>query len=130
MGVPQDWASHMIGHELTALHGIDHARTLAVVLPNLMQVQRDGKREKLLQYADRVWDLRDGADDARIDAAIAATRRFYETLGIGTRLADYGVSADTAAEVAHRLEAKGMVKLGERGDITPAVVERILRMAA
>ena len=130
VGVPQDWASHMIGHELTALHGIDHARTLAVVLPSLMQVQRAGKREKLLQYADRVWDLRDGPEDARIDAAIAATRRFYESRGMGTRLADYGVTADTAAEVARRLDAKGMAKLGERGDITPAVVEKILRLAA
>ena len=130
MGVPQDWASHMIGHELTALYGIDHARTLAVVLPNLMQVQRAGKREKLLQYADWVWDLRDGPEDARVDAAIAATRRFYESLGMGTHLADYGVTTDTAAEVARRLDAKGMAKLGERGDITPAVVERILRLAA
>jgi NADP-dependent alcohol dehydrogenase len=130
MGVPQDWASHMIGHELTALHGIDHARTLAVVLPSLMQVQRAGKREKLLQYADRVWDLREGTEDARIDAAIAATRRFYESLGFATHLSDYGVAADTAAEVARRLDAKGMAKLGERGDITPAVVERILRLAA
>ena len=130
MGVPQDWASHMIGHELTALHGIDHARTLAVVLPSLMQVQRAGKREKLLQYADRVWDLREGTEDARIDAAIAATRRFYESLGFATHLTDYGVTADTAAEVARRLDAKGMAKLGERGDITPAVVERILRLAA
>jgi NADP-dependent alcohol dehydrogenase len=130
VGVPQDWASHMIGHELTALHGIDHARTLAVILPSLMQVQRADKREKLLQYADRVWDLRDGTEDARIDAAIAATRRFYESLGIATHLSDYGVTAETAPEVARRLEAKGMGKLGERGDITPAVVERILRLAA
>jgi NADP-dependent alcohol dehydrogenase len=130
VGVPQDWASHMIGHELTALHGIDHARTLAVILPSLMQVQRADKREKLLQYADRVWDLRDGTEDARIDAAIAATRRFYESLGIATHLSDYGVTAETAPEVARRLEAKGMGKLGERGDITSAVVERILRLAA
>ena len=95
-----------------------------------MQVQRAGKREKLLQYADRVWDLRDGPEDARVDAAIAATRRFYESLGMGTHLADYGVTTDTAAEVARRLDAKGMAKLGERGDITPEVVERILRQAA
>ncbi|MBI5380543.1 MAG: iron-containing alcohol dehydrogenase [Opitutae bacterium] len=131
MGVPQDWASHMIGHELTALHGIDHARTLAIVLPSLMQVQRAPKREKLLQYAARVWDLRAGSEDARIDAAIAATRKFYETLGLQTRLADYDVKADTtASEVARRLASKGMAQLGERGDITPAVVEKILRAAA
>jgi NADP-dependent alcohol dehydrogenase len=130
MGVPQDWATHMIGHELTALHGIDHARTLAVVLPSLLQVQRSQKREKLLQYAARVWDIREGSEDARINAAIDATRRFYESLGIKTRLADYGVSADVATEVARRLEARGMDKLGEHGDITPAKVEQILRLAA
>jgi NADP-dependent alcohol dehydrogenase len=130
MGVPQDWASHMIGHELTALHNIDHARTLAVVLPSLLQVQRSGKRGKLLQYADRVWDLRDGSEEARIDGAIANTRTFYESLGLPTRLADYGVKIDTAAEVARRLAARGMTQLGERGDITPARVEEILRLAA
>lgn len=129
-GVPQDWATHMIGHELTALHGIDHARTLAIVLPSLLQVQRKAKREKLLQYAERVWDLRDGTEDARIDAAIKLTRQFYESIGIPTRLSDYNVSADTAGVVARRLEARGLVQLGERGDITPAVVEAILRLAA
>jgi NADP-dependent alcohol dehydrogenase len=131
VGVPQDWATHMIGHELTALHGIDHARTLAIVLPSLLHVQRDAKRAKLLQYAERVWDIRDGSEDARIDAAIAKTRAFYEALGIETRLSDYNVAAATTApEVARRLEARGMVKLGERGAITPAVVEAILRAAA
>lgn len=130
VGVPQDWATHMIGHELTALHDIDHARTLAIVLPSLMQTQRATKRAKLLQYAERVWDLRDGTEDERIDAAIARTRDFYESLGIKTRLADYKVGADTAAEVARRLRERGMVKLGERGDITPEKVEQILRAAA
>ncbi len=130
VGVPQDWATHMIGHELTALHGIDHARTLAIVLPSLLQSQRTAKRGKLLQYAERVWDLRDGSEDARIDAAIAKTRAFYESLGIKTRLSDYGVTIDTAAEVARRLQARGVVKLGERGEITPAKVEEILRAAA
>jgi NADP-dependent alcohol dehydrogenase len=96
-----------------------------------MQVQRATKREKLLQFAGRVWDLRDGSEDARIDAAIAATRSFYESLGLKTHLADYDVKADTTApEVARRLGAKGMGKLGEHGDITPAVVEEILRRAA
>jgi NADP-dependent alcohol dehydrogenase len=120
----------MIGHELTALHGIDHARTLAIVLPSLLQVQREAKRAKLLQYAERVWDLRTGTDEARIDAAIAKTRSFYESLGIKTHLSDYGVTIDTAAEVARRLQARGAVKLGERGEISPAKVEEILRAAA
>ncbi|MBL9215666.1 MAG: iron-containing alcohol dehydrogenase [Opitutaceae bacterium] len=130
VGVPQDWATHMIGHELTALHEIDHARTLAIVLPSLLQVQRDAKRGKLLQYAERVWGLREGPPATRIDAAIAKTRAFYESLGLKTRLSDYNVGPDTAAEVARRLKARGMVKLGERGDITPEKVEEILRAAA
>ncbi|WP_415910193.1 iron-containing alcohol dehydrogenase [Oleiharenicola sp. Vm1] len=130
VGVPQDWATHVIGHELTALHGIDHARTLAVVLPSLLQVERTAKRAKLLQYAERVWDLRDGSEDARIDAAIARTRAFYESLGIKTRLADYQVPAATAAEVARRLAARGLTAFGDRGLITPAKVEQILRAAA
>ncbi len=130
VGVPQDWASHLIGHELTALHEIDHARTLAVVLPSLLQVQRGPKREKLLQYAARVWNLRDGPEEKRIDTAILRTREFYEALGLRTRLADYNVKPDTAAEVARRLKARGLVKFGERDDITPEVVEKILRLAA
>jgi NADP-dependent alcohol dehydrogenase len=130
VGVPQDWSTHVIGHELTALHGIDHACTLAVVLPSLLHVQRDSKRGKLLQYATRVWDLHDGSEDARIDAAIAKTRSFYESLGIKTRLSDYGVTLATAAEVARRLQARGLTKLGERGDLTPGRIEQILRLAA
>lgn len=130
VGVPQDWATHIIGHELTALHGIDHARTLAVVLPSLLQVERTAKRAKLLQYAERVWDLRDGSEDARIDAAIAKTRAFYESIGIKTRLADYDVPVAVAAEVSRRLAARGMSAFGDRGLITPAKVEQILRAAA
>jgi NADP-dependent alcohol dehydrogenase len=76
-GVPQDWASHMIGHELTALHAIDHARTLAVVVPSLLDVQRAKKRSKLVQYAERVWGIDKGSDSARVDAAIDRTRAFY-----------------------------------------------------
>jgi NADP-dependent alcohol dehydrogenase len=129
-GVPQDWASHMIGHELTALHGIDHARTLAVVVPSLLNIQRATKAAKLIQYGERVWGIREGSDDARIDAAIQKTRGFYESLGLRTRLSDYNVRAETAAEVAGRLRARGELKLGEKGDITPDVVEKILRQAA
>ena len=129
-GVPQDWSSHMIGHELTALHGIDHARTLAVVVPSLLKVQHATKGAKLIQYAERVWGVREGTDEARIEAAIEHTRRFYESLGLKTRLADYNVGAAVASEVAARFKARGVLKLGERGDITPEVIERILRLAA
>ena len=131
VGVPQCWATHMIGHELTALHGIDHARTLAIVLPSLLESERDARRAKLLQYAERVWDIRGGDGDARIDEAIYRTRGFYEALGIKTRLSDYGVEAGPiAAEVARRLAARGMDAFGDRGMITPAKAEQILLAAA
>lgn len=83
-GVPQDWATHMIGHELTALYNIDHARTLATVLPHLLRVQAAGKREKLLQFADRVWSIRDGSEDERIEAGIAKMEAFFEAMGLPT----------------------------------------------
>jgi NADP-dependent alcohol dehydrogenase len=129
-GVPQDWASHMIGHELTALHGIDHARTLAIIIPSLLDVQRAAKGAKLMQYGERVWGITEGLETARVDAAIERTRGFYESLGLRTRLRDYEVDVATAAEVAGRLRARGLVKIGERSDVTPEVVERILRQAA
>ena len=130
VGVPQDWASHTIGHELTALHGIDHACTLGIVMPALLQLERTDRRAKLLQYADRVWDLRDGSEDARIDAAIAKTRAFYESIGIKTRLQDYSVPTSTAAEVAKRLAARGLKAFGDRNRLTPAKAEQILKAAA
>ncbi len=129
-GVPQDWATHMIGHELTALHGIDHACTLAIVLPELLEAQRAGKGAKLLQYAERVWGITEGDDDSRISAAITKTREFYESIGIRTRLRDYDVTADVAPQVAARLAARGTSAIGEKGDITPERVEAILRAAA
>jgi NADP-dependent alcohol dehydrogenase len=128
-GVPQDWATHMIGHELTALHGIDHARTLAVVLPSLLHAQRATKAAKLLQYGERVWGIRTGTDDERIDATIAATRDFFERMGIPTRLSAYGVGADSVAKLVAQLEAHGMVTLGEHRDVTPEVSRRVLEAA-
>lgn len=125
-GVPQDWATHMVGHELTARYDIDHARTLAVVLPSMLDARRDAKRAKLLQYAARVWNIVDGPEDARIDAAIARTRAFFESLGVKTRLADYGVGADAIDGLIAQLEAHGMTRLGERKDITLDVSRRVL----
>lgn len=130
VGVPQDWATHMIGHELTALHGIDHARTLAIVLPALLDAQRTTKAAKLVRFAEHVWGVTAGTADEKIDAAIARTRAFYESIGIKTRLADYEVSSAVAPKVAARLAARGMTALGEHGDLTPARIERILRAAA
>ncbi|WP_184038414.1 iron-containing alcohol dehydrogenase [Chitinivorax tropicus] len=128
-GVPQDWATHMIGHELTARYGIDHARTLAMVLPALMQVQRHTKHAKLLQYAERVWHITTGDDAERIDEAIARTRQFFESLGIGTTLRDYDLDERAIDEVVAQLIQHGMVALGEHQDITPDVSRRILSLA-
>ncbi|MDO8447852.1 MAG: iron-containing alcohol dehydrogenase [Rhodoferax sp.] len=128
-GVPQDWATHMIGHELTALHNIDHARTLAIVLPAMLDERRVQKRDKLLQYGERVWGIRSGSDDERITAAIDHTRDFFERMGIPTRLSAYGLAADAIDVVIRQLEAHGMTKLSERGDVTPAVSRRVLEAA-
>lgn len=125
-GVPQDWATHMIGHEITSLYGLDHAQTLAVVLPNLLDVRRDVKRAKLLQYADRVWGLRAGDEDARIDQAIAHTRAFFEALGVRTRLADYGIGAEAVERIVAQLEAHRMVKLGEDRAVDLALSRRVV----
>lgn len=125
-GVPQDWASHMIGHEITALNDTDHARTLAVVLPSLLNDQRGHKHEKLLQYASNVWGITEGTDAVRIDAAIDATRAFFEQLGIKTRLSDYGIAAAEIELIVSALQEHGMTALGEHKDITPTDVRRIL----
>ena len=128
-GVPQDWASHMIGHEITALNDTDHARTLAVVLPALMHDQRGPKREKLLQYAANVWNIHEGDDDARIDAVIEATCSFFHKMGIDTRLGDYGLGAPEIDLIVTALERHGMTALGETQAITPETARRILETA-
>ncbi|MFM5317258.1 alcohol dehydrogenase [Aeromonas veronii] len=116
-GVPQDWATHMLGHELTALHGLDHAQTLAVVLPALLQAKRKQKHAKLLQYAERVWGLNSGSEAERIDDAIAATRDFFERMGIKTRLRDYGLKDLGIDTLIGKLGEHGMTRLGEHSDI-------------
>jgi NADP-dependent alcohol dehydrogenase len=128
-GVPQDWATHMIGHELTALHNIDHARTLAIVLPSLLQERRVQKHEKLLQYGERVWGITTGTADERVTAAIQKTRAFFEQMGIPTRLKDYGLGAKDIDTVINQLEEHGMTQLGEQREITPAISRRILEAA-
>jgi len=130
VGVPQDWATHMIGHELTALYGIDHARTLAAVMPHLLRVQAEQKGEKLEQYAARVWGVREGSRERRIEAGIQATERFFESLDVPTRLKTYErVQPETPATVAGRLKSHGMARLGERQDVTPERVEQILSLS-
>ncbi|WP_430972726.1 iron-containing alcohol dehydrogenase [Sunxiuqinia rutila] len=125
MGVPQDWATHMIGHELTAYHGIDHARTLAIVLPGIMHIRRKEKQAKLLQYGERIWNITEGTVDERIDLAIAKTIAFFESVAIKTTLPDYDVPAETVTRIANRFEQRGF-KVGEKADIGPKEIQHIL----
>jgi NADP-dependent alcohol dehydrogenase len=126
MGVPEDWATHLIGHELTALFGIAHGPSLAIVLPSLLASQRKTKKEKLLQYASRVWGIDHGDEDLCIDDAIRQTKSFFESLGIKTSLTDYGVTKNDIATVINKLKGHQLTALGERGLITLDVVQKIL----
>ena len=125
-GVPQDWATHMIGHELTGTHNIDHARTLSIVLPAVMKVCRDAKREKLLQYAERIWNITEGDEESRIDRAIESTEQFFEMMQVPTRLSHVELGEEDIDLLIEKLTQHGMVKLGEHGAITPDVSHKIL----
>jgi NADP-dependent alcohol dehydrogenase len=129
-GVPQDWATHMLGHEITALHGLDHAQTLAIILPAMLQVRREEKREKLLQYAERVWGLHDGDESWRVEQAIEMTRRFFEAMNVKTKLSDYGIPKESIPEMISQLKRHGMVTLGEHRACDIAHSERVYQVAA
>lgn len=128
-GVPADWASHLIGQEITGLYGLDHAQTLAVVLPAVWTYKKTHKKAKLVQYAERIWNLHDGDDDSRIMQAIENTRQFFESMGVPTRLSAYGLDDTIIPAVVEKLEQHGHVKLGESADITPDDVKLILKLA-
>ena len=128
-GVPQDWATHLIGHELTAAYHLDHGITLAFVLPALLEVKKADKLEKLAQYATRVWHITEGTNEENADKAIAKTREFFESLGVSTHLKDYGLGEEAVDKIVKQLEDHGMTQLGENGDVTPEVAREILMRA-
>ena len=129
-GVPNDWAIHAIGHELTALFGIDHARTLAVIAPSHYKFNFESKKEKLAQYAERVWNITEGSADDKAYAAIEKTVTFFHDLGIDTKLSDYTKDFEgTAEEIAKRFTDRGWLGLGEHQSISPDKVEKIVKMA-
>ncbi|MDP3581549.1 MAG: iron-containing alcohol dehydrogenase [Ignavibacteria bacterium] len=128
-GVPQDWATHMIGHELTAFFGIDHAKTLAIILPALLDVRKVQKIAKLVQYAERVWKIENGNDDEKADLAIRKTREFFEGLDVKTRLSDYDIVLDDFDMILKGLEEKQLTALSETRDITLDVSRQILEKA-
>ncbi len=128
-GVVSDWTTHMIGHELTAKHGLDHAVTLAIVLPSVMEHQRQQKQDKLTQYAKRVWHLVSDDQQALITQAIANTRSFFESLGVKTRLSDYGIGEADLPKMVDHIESIGLLPLGERHDVDKNAVYEILRLS-
>ncbi|HDX8644219.1 iron-containing alcohol dehydrogenase [Aeromonas dhakensis] len=128
-GVPQDWSTHAIGHQLTALHGLDHAQSLAVVLPSLLREQAAQKQEKLAQFAERVWHSSREDKALRIEEAIIRTEQFFQQMGVGTRLADYGLDARCIPGICSNLKLFGLTALGEQQDIDPDKVARILSHA-
>ncbi|MBP7507705.1 MAG: iron-containing alcohol dehydrogenase [Prolixibacteraceae bacterium] len=125
-GVPEDWTSHMIGHEITALHGVDHARTLAIVLPGVMNIMRESKKNKIIQYAQRVWGIEGHDEKYVIDAAIAKTVEFFESLGLKTRLRDYKIPVTTIEEIVERMEERGDINIGENKLIGIIEIKKIL----
>jgi NADP-dependent alcohol dehydrogenase len=126
-GVPTDWATHAIGHELTALYDIDHAMTLAIIFPHLYAVKFDDKKEKLAQYGERVWAITEGTLEEKAQAAIEKTVAFLHSLGVKTRLSEYTDDyAKSASFIEKRFTERGWKGLGERRDITPALVKEIV----
>lgn len=126
VGVPHDWATHMIGHELTASFGIAHGRTLAIVLPYLLRERKDKKRAKLLQFAERVWNITEGSDDSRIDQAIDKTEEFFNSLDIVTKLSHYDINDAGIDRVVGNMEKMGLTALSESQDLDLQIVRKIL----
>lgn len=125
MGVTQDWATHMIGHELTALHGLTHGATLAIVFPGTLRTLRQQKQDKILQYGERVWGITEGSVDERVDQAIQKTEEFFRSLGLSTRLGEENIGDETNKEIERRFNAAN-VAYGDAGNVTGAVAKQIL----
>ena len=129
-GVPSDWAIHAIGHELTALYGIDHARTLAIITESHYTVNIEDKKEKLAQYAERVWNVTEGTLEEKALAGIKKTTEFFHSLGIDTKLSEYTKDyKGTAEEIEKRFTERGWKGIGEKGKVTPEMVGKIVEMS-
>lgn len=128
-GVPSDWATHMIGHELTALYNIDHARTLAIIGPNLFRVLFDTKKEKLAQYGKRVFQLT-GTEEEIARQAIEATVAFYHTMGMKTKISENAANIENTANfIVNRFEERGWKALGERQNLTLDKLREIVELS-
>ena len=125
MGITQDWATHQIGHELTALHGITHGHSLAIAMPGTLRVLKEQKKGKLLQYGERIFGITEGTDSERVEKAIEMTEQFYRSLGLTTRLSEEGIGKDTIEAIATRFNERGAT-YGENGNVTGDVTREIL----
>ena len=127
VGVPQDWATHMIGHELTAFYGIDHGKTLSIILPGVMTVLKDQKAQKILRLGREVFGIQEGSTEELINSTIKAVEEFFHKLNIKTRLSDYGLGDEAIEKVVNRMKERGW-KLGEKENITFDVVRKVLEL--
>ena len=125
MGVSQDWATHMIGHEITAIKGLTHGATLAIVLPGLLRTLIEQKEAKLVQYGERVWGITEGSDRERALKAIERTEEFFRSLGLATRLGEAEIGDETIYEIENRFNQRG-VKFGELQNVTGSIAKEIL----
>ena len=129
-GVPSDWATHMIGHELTALHDIDHARTLAIIAPNLYKVMFETKKDKLAQYGERVYNISANSVEEKAESAIEKTIEFFKIMGMESKISDFTNDfSETANTIVTRFEARKWLTLGEKQNITPEKVREIVEMS-
>ena len=126
-GVPQDWSTHMLGHEITALYGLDHAQTLAIVLPRMMHAMRQQKEAKLLQYAERIWGISEQDNNIAIDLAIEKTVAFFHSVNMPTRFSDYQLGEEIVDAIVEQLERHGMVALGENQQVTLDISREVLK---
>ncbi len=125
-GGSSDWSVHMIGHELTVMYDIDHARTLAVVLPGIWKALRNEKKEKLLQYAQRVWNIHSGTENEKIDKAIQKTVDFFDSLDVKTKLSDFDLGKEAINSIIDRFEKRGWKAIGDRQLVTLDIVRKAL----
>ena len=125
MGVTQDWSTHMIGHELTAIHGLTHAHTLAMVMPGTMRILKEQKHGMILQFGERVFNITEGSEQERVNKTIEMTEEFYRSLGLTTRLSEEGIGNETIEKIVKRFNERN-ASYGENSNVTGAVAGKIL----
>ena len=123
-GVPQDWSTHLIGHELTAYYNLDHARSLAVVQPYLLEVMNEDKKEKIAQLGKNVFGIQN--DNKAVIKAIEAV---YNKVGVPTKLSAYEIDDKVISNVSAALTKNGYTAMGENANITLDKVATILTMS-